>query len=143
MLIHQTGQDSPIIAAADLSRASEGICVIEFHNPEAAVRLEHVHHKFPFTHGNTYFSFGDKNYHWKAHSALVEDDTRICLGVHHKANLGGTLHKFGSMILTHEGLKLKDVVVVTGLVEQARSDEARLEVRLPQFHRANFYRNSK
>jgi len=130
MLIHQTDQDSPIIAAADLSRASEGICVIQFHNPEVAVQLEHSHHRFPSVHGNTYFSFGDKKYHWKAHSALVEDDTRICLSVHHKTNIGGTLRKIGSMVLTHEGMKLKDVVAVTGLVEQARSDEAKLEVRL-------------
>lgn len=128
LLIHQTDQNSPIIAAADLSDASEGICVIEFHNPEAAVRLEHIHHKFPFTHANTYFSFGDKQYHWKAHSALVEDDTRVCLGVVHKAYLGGPRRKHGSIVLTHEGLKLKDMVAVTCLVEHARSDETKLEV---------------
>ena len=132
LLIHQTDQDSPIIAAADLSGASGGICVIQFHNPEAAVRLEHVHHKVPFTHANTYFTFGNKQYHWKGHAALVEDDTSVCLGVNHHFNLGGPRHKLGNIVLTHEGLKAKDMVLVTCLVEQARSDEAKLEVRLPR-----------
>jgi hypothetical protein len=131
LLIHQTDKTSPIIAAADLTGAYGGICVIELHNPEAAVRLEHVHHKFPLSHANTYFSFGDKQYHWKAHSALVEDDTRVCLGVNHTANIGGSRRKLGSLILTHEGMKAKDMVVVTCLVEHARSDEAKSEVRLP------------
>jgi len=131
LLIHKTDKDSPTVAAVDLSRALEGICVIQFHQPEAAMSVEHVHHKFPFTHANTYFGYGNKNYHWKAHSALVEDDTRICLAVHHRTNLGGHLHKLGSIVLTHEGMKLKDMVLVTGLTEQARSDEAKLEVRIP------------
>ena len=130
LLIHQTDKDSPIIAAADVSRASEGISTIQFHDPEAACLLEHVHHKHPFTHANTYFTYGGKKYHWKAHSALIEDDTRICLGVLHRINLGGVRHKHGSIVLTHEGLNAKDMVAVTCLVEHARSDEAKLEVHL-------------
>jgi len=65
---------------------------------------------------------------WEAHSALVEDDTRVCLGVNHTANIGGSRRKLGSLILTHEGMKAKDMVVVTCLVEHARSDEAKSEL---------------
>ena len=134
MLIHQGDKEGPVIATVDLSRATEGISVVEFKEPHVIVQLEHVHHKLPFTHANTYFTFGGKKYHWKAHAALIEDDTRICLAVYHNINPGGTPHKLGSIVLTSEGLKKRDLVAITRLAEQARSDEARLEVRIHNKH---------
>ena len=129
MLIHQGDKESPVIATADINRATEGICVVEFKEPYAAtVQLEHVHHKIPFTHGNTYFTFDGKKYHWKAHSALLEDATRVCLGVCDRTGLGGPRRKLGSIILTYEGSKMRNLVVITCLVEQTRSDEVKLEV---------------
>jgi hypothetical protein len=135
MLIHQGDKKGPVIATADLSRATEGISVVEFIEPQCTVQLDHVHHKLPWTHANTYFTFGGKKYHWKAHAALLEDDTRICLAAYHAINLGGPRRKLASIVLTNEGLKMRELVAVTCLVEQARSDEAKLEVRiLSQIH---------
>lgn len=128
MLIHRDNKEGPVIASVDLNRATEGISVIEFKELQAFVELKHVHHKLPFTHANTYFTFGGKKYHWKAHAALLEDDTRICLAAHHTVNIGGPRHRLGSIVLTSEGLKMRDLVAVTRLAEQARSDEAKLEV---------------
>lgn len=130
MLIHRDDKEGPVIATVDLNRATEGISVIEFKEPQAVVQLKHVHHKLPFTHANTYFTFGGKKYHWKAHAALLEDDTRICLAAHHTINIGGPRRRLGSIVLTSEGLKMRDLVAVTRLAEQARCDEAKLEVRI-------------
>jgi len=130
MLIHQGDKEGPVIATADLSRATEGISVVEFMEPKSTIQLEHIHHKLPWTHANTYFTFAGKKYHWKAHAALIEDDTRICLAVYHNINLGAIPRKLGSIVLTVEGLKMRDLVVITCLVDKARSDEAKLEVRI-------------
>lgn len=129
-MIHRGDKGGPVIAIADLSQAKEGISVVEFQEPQSVVQLAHVHHRLPLTHSNTYFTFGGKKYHWKAHAALIEDDTRICLAAHHTINLGGPRHRLGSIVLTHEGLKMRDLVAVTLLVERARSDEEKLEVRI-------------
>jgi hypothetical protein len=130
MLIHRGDKGGPVIATADLSQAKEGISVIEFQEPQSVVHLAHVRHRLPLTHANTYFTFGGKKYHWKAHAALIEDDTRICLAAHHTINLGGPRHRLGSIVLTNEGMKMRDLVAVTLLVERARSDEEKLEVRI-------------
>ena len=142
MLVHKGDKEGPVIATADLSRASEGVSVIEFAEPQSTSQLEHIHHRLPFTHSNTYFTFGGKKYHWKADAALIEDDTRICLAVYHNINLGGIKHKFGSIVFTTEGARARDVVAITHLVEHARSDEAKLEVRIRnKYVYANFSRS--
>jgi hypothetical protein len=101
ILIHKDGKQSPVIATADLHRAKEGHVVIEFTEPKATVQLEHIHHRLPWTHANTYFTFDGKKYHWKAHAALIEDDTKVCVAVFHTVNLGGPRRKHGSMFNCH------------------------------------------
>jgi len=132
MLIHESDKESPVIATADLTRAAEGISVIEFTNPAATVELKHVHHRLPWTHSNTYLTFDGKKYHWKAHAALIEDDTKICLAVFHNVNLGGPRRKLGSIVFTTaEGWKMRDLAAISRLVDMERSDEAKIEVRIP------------
>jgi len=128
ILIHKDGKNSPVIATADLHQAKDGHIVVEFTEPQATVQLDHVHHKLPWTHANTYFTFEGKKYHWKAHAALIEDDTKLCVAVFHTVNLGGPRHKHGSIVLAADGPKMRDLAAITRLVDMARSDEAKLEV---------------
>ena len=128
-MIHRDGKDSLVIATADLHKAKEGIVVVEFVEPPATVELHHVHHKLPWTHANTYFTYEGKKYHWKAHAALL-DDKKACVAVFHTLNLGGARHKHGSLVVDSNDIKLRDLAAVTRLADMARSDEVKLEVRV-------------
>lgn len=132
LLIHKGDGDSPVIATADLSKCTEGLSSIEFIEPQVNIQLEHVHHKLPLTHGNTYFNFGGRQYHWKAHTVLIENDTRVCLALYHTVIYDGPRKALGSIVLTADGsldgMNVQDLVVVTRLVDMARSDEAKLLV---------------
>lgn len=126
-----------MIATVDLRQAKEGHIIVEFTERHVVVQLEHVHHRFPWTHSNTYFSFGGKKYHWKAHAALIEDDTKVCVAIFHTVNLGGPRRKHGSIVLASDGVELRDLAAVTRLADMARSQEAKLEVRLSTYTHAN------
>jgi hypothetical protein len=63
---------------------------------------------------------------------LIEDDTRILLAAFNSKLFDFASHKIGSLIITEEGKKLIDLVVVTALVVQERSDEARQAVNFPK-----------
>lgn len=57
---------------------------------------------------------------------MIEDETRICLAVFHTVNLGGPRRKHGSIVITSEGMKMRDLVAVTRLVDMARSDRGEI-----------------
>ena len=133
LLIHKDGKDSPVIATVDMSQAKEGSLVAEFADPPAKVEMHHVPHKLPWTHSNTYFTYEGKKYHWKAYSALIEDDTRTCIATFHTVNLGGPRRKHGSLVLVHDSTKMRDLAAVTRLAALAQADELKLEVLLPIF----------
>jgi hypothetical protein len=88
--------------------------------------------------GNTYFNFGGRQYHWKAHTVLIENDTRVCLALYHTVIYDGPKKALGSIVLTADGsldgMDVQDLVVVTRLVDMARSDEAKLLVHIPKLH---------
>jgi len=46
-------------------------------------------------------------------------------------------HKLGNLIVTKEGQKVLDLVIVTGLVEQERSDEHKQSVHCSLFFVTN------
>ena len=57
----------------------------------------------------------------------MEDDTQACLAT---TKVGGPLPKLENIVFTTaEGAKTRDLVTVTRLVDVARSDEAKLQVR--------------
>ncbi len=128
MSIHEGDKTTPILATANLSRSSEGITPIQFIKDSETIEQKHVHHKL-FTTSNTYFNFKGKAYHWKSHAALLEDRTNICLAVFRPIYKSEPRHRIGSVIFTTEQADgLRDMVVITRLVDIARSDEAKLTV---------------
>ena len=128
MSIHEGDKDTPVLATANLSRSTEGITPIQFLSDSTTIEQKHVHHKLCTT-SNTYFTFNGKAYHWKSHAALLEDRTNICLAVFRPIYSSEPRHRIGSIIFTTEEANgLRDMIVITRLVDMARSDEAKLTV---------------
>lgn len=67
-----------------------------------------------------------KNYHWKGHNELVEDDTETVIAKFHPKWLEGPDHKIGTLELNQK--EIQDIIVVTAVVVQERSDEHKLSV---------------
>lgn len=129
LTIHRGGKEGPVIATAVQCLEKDGVTEIHMFEPlETTVCIEHVHRRLPFFHGKTSFTFGGKNYHWKGHSALIEDDSGILLAALHATILVADYHKLGTLIVVQAGQKLLDLVVVSCLVMLERSDEGKLAV---------------
>ena len=88
------------------------------------VPMRHKHHSLLGMHGNSFFRLNGKQYQWKKHHELVEEDTGKTLarfeGVH------GDEGKIGRIVVTELGSGHDlDVWVVTCLIDQERGDEGR------------------
>jgi hypothetical protein len=80
----------------------------------------------PFFNGKTLFQKGKRKFHWSGQTALVEEPNGAFLAGFHARYFETEEHKLGSLVVTKEGQKLLDLVVVTCLVMQERSDEGKL-----------------
>jgi len=124
--IHRGDSNGPVIATAASFEGKDGITDIEMTELGATVPIRHKHHTLPMTHGSTYFRADGKQYRWKKHEQLVDEDTGTVLAVFYPAR--GSPH-LGSLHITPAGEKLRDLAVITALVDQERSDEKKWKVK--------------
>lgn len=130
VIIHRGDKDGPVIATATQCLGQNGVTDIQFTESGPTIRLEHVHSVLPFFHGKTFLTVGEKKYHWKGHTALIDDETGVMLAAFHATFLETEYHKLGRLVITKEGKELIDVVVCSCLVQQERSEEGTLAVLL-------------
>ena len=127
--IHRGGKDGPVLATATLCLHESGTTDLHFTEGPVSVHLEHVHHLLPFFHGVTSFTYDAKKYHWKGHTALIDDQTKCLLATMHTRYLETDSHKLGTLVITEDGKEILDLAVVSALVLQERSEEGSLAVR--------------
>lgn len=108
--------------------AKKGVTEVHFSDESNPIVLDHVHHEFLHIHGKTSFTYNGKKYHWKGHTGLVDDETDTLMAIFHSSWFDLNWNKVGRLEITSEGKKLSDVAVVTALIVQERSDEARQSV---------------
>ena len=85
--------------------------------------MEHVHHQFPNSiHGKTSFTYNGGEYTWKGHSEFVDKEGNI-LAVFFASWFEGTGHKIGRLEILEGGKAMVDVIVVSAMVVQERTDE--------------------
>jgi len=123
--IHKGSLAGPVIATAIHSRAKNGVTEIKLTQNNQVLLLTHVHGLFS---GKTFFELGGKKFHWKGQSALVEDDTGVCLAVYKAKRFESKNRQLGTLLVTAHGLQYVDAIVSSALVEQERTDEAEYEV---------------
>jgi hypothetical protein len=92
------------------------------------IPLQHIESTLPFFHGKNIFEYNGKKCHWKGHTALIEDETRILLGAFHSRFFEGKSHQLGRLVITEDGKQMMDMVVITCLLVQERSDEGKFAV---------------
>jgi hypothetical protein len=121
-------KNGPIIAETDVCCSTPGATDIEFNEPRAIV---HLQHDFHLTHPcATEFRFGGKTYHWLGHSELVEVETGKVIAQFRTSwhIMESIEHKLGTLTISDEGMSMTDVIVITALIVQERSEEGRLAV---------------
>jgi hypothetical protein len=123
--IHRGDKTGPIIARGNTCLEKEGTTEVHFSESQssATISLIHQHHDFWHFHGKTTFEYEGKKYHWKGHTALVDDASNTLLAVFHTSWAETRVDKLGRLEIMPEGSKLQDLVVVSALVVQERSDE--------------------
>ena len=124
LTIRRGGPDGPILATGEPCKTSEGSTEIFFHDSSTDIKIHHQYHYLPFTHNKTSFTYKDKQYHWKDHTELIDDASGEVVGKFHATWLEGTGHKIGTLEV--KDAAMQDVVVVTAIVVQERSDERTL-----------------
>jgi hypothetical protein len=129
LTIRRGNADGPILATAEISKAIEGSTEIYFHDSGTSIEIRHSHAKFPFAHSQTLFTYNGKAYHWKDHKELVDDATGEVVGKFHATWLEGSGRKIGTLEV--KDVPMQDLVVLTAIVVQERSDERTLAVQIP------------
>jgi len=126
LVIHRGDKSGPVIATtANLTPEEEDITEIYFADNLNPIVLEHDDPQLFNIHGKTTFTYNGKKYHWKGDTKLVEDETLTLLAIFHSSWFHFDLNKVGRLEITSEGKKMLNVVVITALVVQERSDEDR------------------
>lgn len=129
LLIRRGGQHGKLIAIATQCLEKDGVTNIHLLEPQkCTIQLEHDSTIFPFFHGKAGFSFDGKSYHWKGHTALIEDETGILIAALHTRFVESDPHNLGTFVVTLDGKAILDLVVVTCFVMQERSEEGKLSV---------------
>jgi hypothetical protein len=117
------------LATAETSKAIEGSTEIYFHDSGKSIEIHHSHTRFPFAHCKTLFTYNGKAYHWKDHKELVDDATGEVVGRFHAKWLEGSGRHIGTLEV--KDVRMQDLVVLTAIVVQERSDERTLAVQIP------------
>jgi hypothetical protein len=131
LIIHRGDKSGPIIATGEPCLSQEGLTEIHFAG-YGSLQLKHVHHKFLRFRGKTSFEYNGKVYHWRGHSQLVEDDSGVVLALFHPGWFELSGSRLGKLEITYDGLKMLDLVVITALIVQERSDEGKQAVLRPR-----------
>lgn len=121
--VHKGDETGPILATATICLVKDGQTDIHFLEPEETICLQHKHNLLPFFHGKTLFEKGGRKYHWSGHTALVDEASGAFLAGFHARFLESQGHKLGTLVVTKEGREILDLVAVSCLVIQERSDE--------------------
>jgi hypothetical protein len=122
-VFHRGGKDGPIIAIADACIPTPGATDLKFLEPEQIILLTHKHHPSGV---QTVFKVGDKEYAWTGHEELLQDGTKIAK--FHPTWFEGVGHHIGHLDFVGPVDGVKDLVVLSSLVVQERSDEHILAV---------------
>ena len=126
MTFHRGGKDGPVIATGTPCLQTEGQTDIHFDELGLVIPLLHKHHKLPSLHSRSSFSANDKNYHWKGHGELIEDKANEVVATFHSTWFEGAHHKIGRLDIAQK--EIQDIIVITAMVVQERSDEHKLSV---------------
>lgn len=119
------------MATGALCPDKEGATEVHFEDDAKVITLQHVKHAPLHIHGKTGFLYGEKKYHWKGHTALVDDEHGTLLAVFYSSWFDLSWKKLGRLEVTTDGQKMLDVAVVTALIVQERSDEEKQMVLQP------------
>lgn len=114
VLIHRGDKEGPVIATTSSFEGKDGIADIRLTELGTAVSIRHKHHTIPLTHGSTFFTFDGKNYNWRKHYEFVEEGGPA-LALFHPAR--GSPH-IGSIYVLPDGETMKDLAVITALIDQ-------------------------
>lgn len=125
-MVHKGGLAGPVIATAILSSTKNGATEIKLTQTHQTLLQTHVS---GFFSGKTFFEIDGKKFHWKGQSALVEDDTGVCLAVYKAKSFESEDRKLGTLLVTAQGQQYVDIIVVSTLVEQERNDESEFDVQ--------------
>ena len=88
------------------------------------IALEHVHRtNIDPAEVHTRIKVQNMMYHWRGHKEFLETESGRLLAEFHPSWLEGRGHKIGRLMVTKEGRSLLDVLVLTALVVQERSEE--------------------
>jgi hypothetical protein len=125
LTIHRGDKSGPTVARANACLVTPGTTDIHLTDPLHTVELEHI--LYPDS-SKTTFTIDGKTYHWKGHAELLEDETQLKIAHFYPSWLVSDVkeHKLGKLIIYKEDLV--DLVVLTALVVQERSDEGRQAV---------------
>jgi hypothetical protein len=126
--IHRGDKSGPVIATGEACPDPEGSTDLKLPDEKNVLRLEHTHRKLFHIHGKTEFSYQGRSYHWKGHTALVDDKTDMLLAVFHSEWFNANWNKIGRLEITVEGQRMLDLAVITALMVQERSDEGKRAV---------------
>jgi len=128
LVVHRGPKSGPIIAQINPCLATPGLTDIQLSDPLYTLELEHVDH--PDYTSFTKFSYNGKNYHWKGHAELVEEDTGERIAQFYESWLVVDVkeHKLGKLVMNDDAKELMDLVVITAFAIQERSDEAKKAV---------------
>ena len=140
LTVHKGGAGGPVIATAIHGRDKDAVTQIKLTGGSEPNQTLHLKHVPGFFRGKTSFEVGGKKVHWKGQSALVEDDTGVCLAVFKAKFFEGKNRRLGTLVVTRHGAPFIDIIVSSALVEQERTDEAEYEVQFYINWPANIYR---
>lgn len=118
-----------MIATVDpcLKRTGQTDVHVQLDEEKLTVSLTHKHHLLPSLHSKTSFVAHGKPYHWQGHKDLYDEQASEVIATFKSTWLEGTCHKIGTLeFAPHRGNQ--DLIVITALVVQERSDEHRLSV---------------
>ena len=87
--------------------------------------MHHAHHKhYP---SKTSFTFNNKAYHWYEFNELIEDESGHVLAQYYPTwNVpDSNEHLLGKLVVKENGVYLKDLIVITGIILESWSSEGK------------------
>jgi hypothetical protein len=130
LTFHKGDKSAEVFAEGDTQQATPGTTTITYilpqesgsDSPTTTFDLDHFHHKLPSLHGKTTFTYNGKEYTWKGHSELVDSENNI-LAMFFPSWFDGLGQKIGRLEILERGKGMLDVIVVSAMVVQERTDE--------------------
>jgi hypothetical protein len=116
----------PTLATASQCLEKEGVTDIHFQGSTICFEHTSVLH---FFQGKHCFVYNGKKYHWKGHTALIDDESGVLLAAMHTRFMENQ-DRLGTLVITPDGRDIMDIAVITCLVMHERSEEGRRSVIL-------------